>query len=96
MKVKINVTQRDIDRGEYDSCLNCPNAIAIRRHLKSKYRNELKVYKHYVETNSATLADMPAIAHDWISSYDQEEKVRPFTYALDIPARYLRAGKRPQ
>ena len=31
--MRINVTQRDIDKGRLNDCLECPVARAVRRHL---------------------------------------------------------------
>lgn len=79
--MKITVTQKDIDKGVVNNRL-CPIAIAISR--KTKYapyvmRSEVDVY---VKNEWQYGVALPKSAMSFIKKFDDEKKVKPFTFKL--------------
>lgn len=75
--MKINITQEDIDNGRIGDCILCPIALKLKQVTGVIW----EVYWNSA-FNTATTAtiDLPEDATDFISMFDQQEKVMPFTF----------------
>ena len=99
MKVKINVTQRDIELGKKKSCEGCPHGIAIKRRLICELQvlvghGNVFIWRHGWPLDFKI--PTPQMVSLWMTNFDNYRFVEPIRYFLDIPVRYLRAGKGPQ
>ena len=83
MKIKISVTQEDIDNGWRRSCNCCPIALATRR---------VSGWKAPCVGNSllwddgdphSYMLELPMVALDFINRYDVGDAVTPFEFEID-------------
>lgn len=86
--VRIEVLQRDIDRGGIEAT-TCPIARAVKRALG---RRKICVTNAWVYSSSNSegekvLAKLPPRAQRWILYYDTHRVVEPFTFSLKLVAR---------
>ena len=81
MKKKINVTKRDIQLGEKDNALDCPVALAVKRHLPSRC---LQVGSETVTFDCGSIF-LPESAREFIHRFDTGKRVKPFSFTLEIP-----------
>lgn len=85
--MKIQVTQTDIDNGiPVNSCL-CPIALAIAR--QTTLQNvEVDSYGHrraFIDVGDSKAFPLPDICVGFMEKFDNEQKVKPFSFELDIP-----------
>ena len=82
-KIRINVTQRDIDWGKVADSECCPIQIAIARRGFPK----CSVGTSMVFFPGGIKSTLPQVAQDWEFNYDccQVEPVKPFSFTLEIP-----------
>ena len=89
--IHVEVTQEDIDRGERESCKNCPVARALWHALEPMGRFDLV---HAVGENFTLFPigkpmwiDVPSpnSVKDFILAFDAEAEVEPFSFDLQIP-----------
>lgn len=94
MKIKVNVTRHDIDKGCQRAQTRCPVARAIGRHLKKTEYASVSVgakllgfYKHRGTFVDAVIDTPPQVA-TFIRAFDRPNCVRdlldPFSFELDF------------
>lgn len=93
MRLKVEVTERDIKRGVKGDCEACPIALATKRALRN---NGLRRYAKYVSvaedvfastlTDDCMSANYPQKAGDFITLFDNggPEAVKPITMTLNF------------
>ena len=83
--MKIEVTQKDIDKGLKLTCYYCPIALAFKRKVKSEIRCSVAVKTkkvHYFYGKSWVSYDLPKEATKFIQRFDNDEPVKPFTFEI--------------
>ena len=89
----IEVTQKDIDDGEKGLCACCPVALAINRELSRPAYASVKfdtvLIKNADTGKVITWILMPAKVNKFVYDFDSGVEVKPFTFELDIPSKYL-------
>jgi hypothetical protein len=91
MKVRINITQSDLDNGKPCSTRECAVALAIQRRLKPKlfadvYDNYFSIYDmkgYYTAGLSQRIVKL-------ISSFDKFLPVKPTSFTTDLPKKVLK------
>lgn len=94
MKLVINVTQEDIEKGERGECARCPVARALQRAtgdpiadvIPGEHRG-LSARFHATSVTPAKRHPLPDAVVDWIGKYDGavgDEPVKPFTFELEV------------
>jgi hypothetical protein len=87
MKIKIDVTQREIDdansywgkiTGQVPGCDHCPVALAIRRQTEDKYASVSSTI-NYMDRKYA----MPEAVTEFVVNFDNRLGVSPFSFELD-------------
>jgi hypothetical protein len=92
----VSVTHADIADGQLGDCELCPVALAVRRLLRPgvvvSVMANLLIMDEEVEGRRPRDAyiSLPNEAFDLIMDFDAGRRVAPLSFALDIPARYLR------
>lgn len=85
-RVRINVTQRDIDRGIPFSSWSCPVALAIRRHSQLA---DYFVGRNYFVKGECIIDDMaiplPEVTIRFVSDFDAGRPVKPIRFTLELP-----------
>lgn len=85
MKITVDVTQEDIDRGHRLECEECPVAHALRRSLPTL--RQVVVGRHYVTLGlaSGTLTpESPEGVRAWVDAFDRGEPAGPFSFTLEL------------
>ena len=83
-KVRINVTQRDIERGIRFTSYTCPIAWAARRHPELK--GCLVAPDSLAFDNSGWVwVPLPEKACGFVDSFDGGRPVQPFSFTLELP-----------
>lgn len=82
MFTKINVTQRDINRGCRSDVDNCPVALASVRALKCGASVDNTYVELWKRPHKITRAHLPKIARTFIKKYDDGAAVKPFSFVL--------------
>jgi hypothetical protein len=83
MKVRIRVTQEDIDRGGKGPYA-CPIALAVRRALPELDEPFVVTERFYLDDGMIAYVLLPAQAQDFIWLYDLDLAVEPFEFELDL------------
>jgi hypothetical protein len=83
VKVRIDVTQSDIDGGMHSSA-GCPCARAGRR-LPGLQGIRFGAYAWAFDMSFLPSWQLPSLVRDWIHDYDAGRPVKPFSFDLDIP-----------
>lgn len=78
MKLKIDVTQNDINCGKRRRCTKCPVALAVRRVLGEP----VKVQSFSIHYKSRRIA-MSRKVEDFVRRFDERQPVRPFSFVFD-------------
>ncbi len=88
MKVRVEVTQDDIDKGKPGNPCKCMLALAISRAMGEPWEvgfsfadNEIEVDGEWVRTRRA---DLPGDALQAILSFDRHETVMPFDFEMEV------------
>lgn len=83
-RVKISVTQDDINSGVRNACLDCPIALAIKRagHI-AKVGSEV-VYLPPNVRRAFRPTSLPRSAQRFIRRFDQAKPVEPFNFFLEM------------
>ncbi|KKM24071.1 hypothetical protein LCGC14_1608850 [marine sediment metagenome] len=91
MRITIDVTKRDIDRGTADAC---PVTLAVRRALGVRKDSKLGRYLLIGISNicfldedgwfETDLAAMPNIAQDFVNDFDRGRTVAPFSFVANF------------
>jgi hypothetical protein len=89
MKIKVEVTEKDIKRGKPVSCSGCPIALAFRRATKTtssskrmKYVDVSGGYVGFVYKNDDYWVDLPRRAQNFIHKFDLGKSVKPFSFVV--------------
>ena len=88
MRLKIHVTQEDINLGEPKKCDNCPVYRAVNR--VAKVRSVGYMMTTFGTDPEIVFIDMPKSALDFIEAFDRNKPVVPFSFYMVIPDEYLR------
>lgn len=81
-RVLVKVTQDHIDRGEPESCISCPVALAARDvGIRVDVYAEAVVFHHNYKT-----VRPPDSVSAFVERFDQNATVEPFEFYLEIPA----------
>ncbi len=89
-KIKISVTQEDIDHGTASDCATCPVALALKRTLKG---NEVIVEEVYAGVNylyffykkrMVYLCNTPRIVNKFMNDFDMGREVSPFDFEVEV------------
>lgn len=89
MKIKVNVTQKDIDTGLRDNCKDCPIAKAISR-TKFGKEHSVDVRKGYISyfkigvTGLNQHRNLPEKAYNFILRFDGHGTVKPFKFTMEL------------
>jgi hypothetical protein len=81
--MKIEVTQKDIDKGHRSSCYECPIAHAFKRKVKNKIRYGFAVNSECIEYLTKDMwysYNLPKKAKLFIQRFDRDYPVKPFTF----------------
>lgn len=85
MKLTIEVTQDDIDKGNRVSPVSCPIALAVKRQYRSRWLhsppNSVSVSQRGVTIDSQDYS-IPKEARFFISDFDCDHDVKPFTFEM--------------
>lgn len=83
-KHTIEITQEDIKNGKKQNCWRCPIALALKRKFPAK---NLWVQEVFIEDKGSNNEeyDLPKDAICFISKFDNEETVLPFSFEIDLP-----------
>lgn len=90
MRVKIEVTQDDIEKGRRRGSQTCPVARAIKRRLKAGIKAAVYGRAGFVKGWLRHMSDMPGKTQRFVADFDSKRPVKPFTFTLNIPKEYLR------
>lgn len=97
MKIRINVTKNDIVNGKKSTCHYCPHALAIQRRVKAPYYVNVFVDEIYIQHSQDEPIEyrilIPDRIQDWIWDFDNSMLVKPTSYTLDIPDKYLKTTR---
>lgn len=80
LPIRVEVTQRDIDKGYANSCKSCPVALALRRVFHTakvdvdSFFITIKGHHHMVTTDVLS----------FMSDFDRGLRVKPFTFFLEV------------
>jgi hypothetical protein len=83
MRIKIEVTQDDIDSGKPRLAGSCPIALALIRAIPD-IQPEVMFTKFWSEKYEKCF-DLTDEAYFFILAYDDGAKVKPFSFEIDIP-----------
>lgn len=88
MKVKVDVTAEDIEagKGHAGRACKCPVALAMARATKNKvYVSQTRWATILFDDKSWQEFETPTEAAEFISKFDANLPVEPFTFELEIP-----------
>ena len=92
MKLKVTVTQEDIDKGCRSSQTACPVARAIRALFKGDMRISVSTQSFFIEPRGKEKMDwhfLPPHVTRWIIHFDTydhaKQQPKPFSFTLNIP-----------
>lgn len=93
-KIKVNVTQRDLDSKRppgKDICSSCPIARAVRRH-KEFAKGSVTYESIYVPSDLSAVRiriRLPREVHDFIYNYGYDSSdrsaIKPFSFTIEVP-----------
>lgn len=91
-RIRITVTQEDIDTGTWRDPTRCPVAQAVRRRIPYASVSYLKLFVPTARSMTDTkyrgeyyAVDMPAKAARFTTLFDLGHPVEPFTFLLEQP-----------
>jgi hypothetical protein len=98
MRVKIEVTETDIQRGIPENECRCPIARAFRRVFSNPQKMMLEVTPaliRYISKQEFGKGDwyrskLPEKAVVFIKLFDLHMKVKPFSFCLNLPDKYVK------
>lgn len=82
-KIRVNVTQRDIERGTPERSDICPIARAARRH--EGLREAFVAQTHVELVWPSRVVELPPEARVFILAFDKGHPVAPFSFDLEVP-----------
>lgn len=85
--VRINVTQKDINKGCKTVAQSCPIALSINRRLKSEFYcsvyHIVEIYSHSSKMKYG--GAVPERLTRWAESFDGGETMKPTTFVISLP-----------
>jgi hypothetical protein len=97
MKIKINVTQKDIDSGEPCDGRKCPVARAICRHVKPFLLIDVQEDLLIQTSKREYSFKVPPEVNNFVTIFDlrafgdyEQSPIKPFSFILNIPKRFLK------
>lgn len=82
MKVRIEVTQEDIDRGTPGSVHSCAVQRAVQRHVNVP----VWAGPNNIGVTAMGFANTPEAVREWIFAFDHDRRgVQPMSFDLEIP-----------
>ena len=81
--MKIEVTQKDINKGVQGECQLCPIARAIKRETKTKHVEVSSKNVVLYRRKSNNFHPLPKEAQTFIKRFDGERTVKPFSFELE-------------
>ena len=86
-RIKVDVTQEDIDHGVQSDCRKCPVARAISRALGF----QVEAYSTIgIWLSDSDKVPTPAIASAFIRQFDEFKPVSPFSFDLEVPTELVK------
>jgi hypothetical protein len=101
MRVRVHLTQNDIDTGIRRNCRRCPAALAIRRKLKPGIMAMVTDDFAWLKLRGIDLdptIPIPSRVANFIHAFDDlkrgqsRSKLKPFSFVVNIPKEYLDVG----
>lgn len=91
--MRVVVTQKDIENGVPDRNMECPIALSLRRRLHSEdvrvYQSKFSISYLIDDVWATDVFELPSKAMNFIERFDDHQKVKPFTFEIDIdPEKY--------
>ena len=88
-RIKIQVTEQDINRGRKHSTANCPIAKAIRRQVKEKQTassgaNVISVTPEHIRFGDYVDKTVSRSAKRFMNKFDRGGEVRPFSFIVKV------------
>ena len=92
MNTLITVSRRHITKGIANSPEECPIALAIKPKLKRAYVPNVIGHTVELESNGEFVFALPLskTAQKFVQSFDNNERVKPFSFNLRLPKSVLR------
>lgn len=93
MPTTINVTRKDIADGVRSDCQKCPISKAINRVLNSGFKAEVFLFEtEFYDANENKIDAVlnPDPAREFIVRFDNKDKLKPFSFEMEIPSEYLK------
>lgn len=85
MRIKVTVTQDDINNGYSASAVACPVAKAINRACDHRLYASVTYDKLYLRASTGVVGFMtPKSVHRFITKFDQNSGGRPFSFTLNL------------
>jgi hypothetical protein len=85
-RVKIRVTQDDIDKGIQSNCVECPVARALNRAgIKGLVASSFVSVVSVNDGPAGFFAELPRSANRFIERFDNYREVKPFNFFLNMP-----------
>lgn len=94
MWVFVSITQDDIDKDWSTAC--CPNDRAVMRKVVGDIRVATGAPDLLIHERDGSVKEikLPIEIVRWVEDFDMYKTVRPISYMVDIPAKYLPKGVR--
>jgi hypothetical protein len=87
-RIRVEVTQNDIDKSCRNNSSNCPIQRAIRRLVRDEFlvtvRSTELIIQHGIGKHISISVELPEQAIDFIQDFDQYYSVKPFTFYLNL------------
>jgi hypothetical protein len=91
MKIKLEVTQNDIDKGIPGNGYCCPIAISLSRHLNQNdlgvdpFVTDQSISYMNADTDCLSFTDyLPKLVQRFVKDFDSKREVEPFTTELEF------------
>ena len=84
MKVRVEVTQEDIEKGKRKAGWACPIARAIKRRVPQSRRRDVFV-EHALWEVGYHVRPLPRTAQRFVKRFDAGEPVKPFAFMTEVP-----------
>jgi len=90
--LKIKVTTEDIIKGRRNSTDRCPIARAAKRVLKKVdgVMGDVIDFKFDTILQEDNMCILPIKAQRFIAHFDDDKKVKPFTFQVSVPVKFIR------
>lgn len=90
MKLKIDVTQEDIDKGTPEKSNSCPIALALKRQLPEAEEISVDIVSDFMIDEQRYIGDLPKSGEMFIQDFDNHKQVNPFSFEMEfnIPCEY--------